>query len=90
MSMRDSANPRYPVAGDPDEYTDEEHEWYRIEGMAHGIYHRHAKALAKSGTHTPRWEWLTEAQRETWRTLARERQEDGWDSMEGFAQETSE
>lgn len=84
MTMHDSANPRYPVAGDPDEYTPDEHAWYRIEGMAHGIYQRHATALARSGTRTPHWEWLTEMQRETWRTLARERAEAGWDSAEGF------
>jgi len=65
----------------------EEREWYSIEGMAEGIYQRHATVLAHKGTHTPRWEWLTDEQRETWRQLARERRAVGWDSMEGFEED---
>lgn len=67
-----------------------EREWYGIEGMAHGIYQRHAAALARKGTHTPQWGWLTEEQRETWRDLARERRAAGWDAMDGFEEEGSE
>lgn len=64
--------------------TPEEREWYRTEGVAQGIYDRHAAVMEKSGTHVPKWGWLAEEQREKWRDLARERAAVGMDSKDGF------
>lgn len=89
--MDDSANPRYPVAGDPiPPLSPEEHEALRIEGMAHAIYDRHAATIfRREGTHVRKWGWLSETSRDSWRQLARERAEEGWDATTGFAQEST-
>lgn len=68
--------------------TPAEREWYGNEGVAHGIYSRHAAAMERGGTHVPKWEWLTEGEREKWRLLARERVAEGMNSEDGFTQES--
>lgn len=77
-SGSDTANPRHPIAGDPfPVLTAEEHEALRVEGVAQGLYDAHAARMGRAGTPVPKFGWLTDSQRDGWRTLARERIADG-------------